>query len=194
VFIPRQRTELLVETALRRAPPGPVVADLCCGCGAVGLSVAGRLPGADLYAGDLDPRAVDLAARNGVPHARVGDLYDALPRDLAGRVDLLLCNAPYVPSEAVAAMPRDSRDHEPRATVDGGPDGMDVQRLLLAEASAWLAPGGVVLTETSRAQAPPLAELARSAGLLPEIVTDDELGATVLVALVGRTSSPRRAS
>jgi release factor glutamine methyltransferase len=188
VFIPRQRTAPLVETAVDLAPQQPVVADLCCGCGAIGLSVAGRLPDADLYAGDLDPLAVELATRNGVPHARVGDLYDALPPELVGRIDLLLCNAPYVPTDALAAMPRDSRDHEPRATVDGGPDGMDVQRRLLAEARSWLAPGGAVLTETSHAQALVLGAIARNDRLVPEVVTDDERGATVLVArALGRT-------
>lgn len=182
VFIPRQRSELLVEEALQLG--GRTVLDLCCGCGALGLAVRDRLgPDTELVAADLDPVAVSCARQNGVTEAFVGDLFDPLPLSLRARVDLLFANTPYVPTRAIAAMPAESRDHEPRVAVDGGADGMDVQRRVLAAASAWLAPGGHLLTETSRPQSEALVGLARSAGLEPRLLRDPDRGATVLVLL-----------
>jgi release factor glutamine methyltransferase len=180
VFVPRQRSALLVDEAVRLG--GSVVLDLCCGCGALGLVVAERL-GATLHAVDLDPAAVRCARRNGVD-ALTGDLFDPLPASLRGTVDLLLLNAPYVPTSAVAEMPAEARDHEPLLALDGGSDGMDVQRRVLASATDWLAPTGHLLTETSTVQADRLAAAAASYGLEPRIVRDDELGATVLVTSV----------
>ena len=82
-----------------------------------------------------------------------GDLYDALPADLRGRIDVVAVNAPYVPTDAIATMPPEARDHEPRVALDGGADGLDLHRRVLAEAGPWLAPGGAVVIETSRSQA-----------------------------------------
>jgi release factor glutamine methyltransferase len=180
VFVPRQRSALLVEEAVRLG--GAVVLDLCCGCGALGLVVASRL-GASLHAVDLDPAAVRCARRNGAD-ALLGDLFDPLPRALRGTVDLLLLNAPYVPTSAVAEMPPEAREHEPRLALDGGPDGMDVQRRVLAGAADWLSPTGHLLTETSTVQADRLAAAAAAYGFESRVVRDNELGATVLVASV----------
>ena len=84
----------------------------------------------------------------------LGDLYDALPVALRGRVDVLAANAPYVPTDRIALMPPEARDHEPRLALDGGVDGVDLHRRIAAGAAEWLAPGGVLLIETSPAQAP----------------------------------------
>jgi len=181
VFIPRQRSTLLVEEAATLG--GNVILDLCCGCGALGLAVRDRIdPGVELVASDISATAVEDARVNGVTEAFVGDLFDAVPLSLRGRVDLLIVNAPYVPTGAIAAMPRESRDFEPQLAVDGGADGMDVQRRVLAATHGWLSLGGSVLTETSGRQSPTLARLARDAGLEARIVTDEERGATILVA------------
>ncbi len=181
VFIPRQRSSFLVELAASLG--GSVILDLCCGCGALGLAVRDRIdPAVELVASDISPVAVDDARANGVTEAFVGDLFDAVPLSLRGRVDLLLVNAPYVPTAAVADMPRESRDFEPRVAVDGGGDGMDVQRRVFAVARDWLSGTGALLTETSGEQGGALAEAARACGLTPRIEYDDERGATVLVA------------
>ena len=133
VFVPRHRTELLVDEAARllEGVAYPVVLDLCCGCGALGAALAVRREVA-LYAADVDPAAVrcarvNLAEAGG--HVFEGDLFDPLPRDLRGRVDVLLANVPYVPTDAIALMPPEARDHELRVTLDGGADGLDVFRL-----------------------------------------------------------------
>jgi len=94
-----------------------------------------------------------------------GDLFDALPRDLLSRVDVLAVNAPYVPTAEIAMMPPEARDHEARAALDGGDDGLDVHRRVAASAREWLAPGGHLLIETSRQQAPTTAALVTAGGL-----------------------------
>jgi release factor glutamine methyltransferase len=180
VFVPRRRSELLVAVA-RRARAG-VVVDLCCGTGALGAALAAVWPAAEVYAADTDPAAVACARRN-LPSERVfaGDLYDALPDDLRRRVDVLVVNAPYVPTDAIATMPPEARDHEHRVALDGGHDGLEVQRRVIAGAPAWLAPGGRLLVETSRAQAGRTSALFDAAGFEARVETDDDLAGTVVV-------------
>jgi release factor glutamine methyltransferase len=184
VFVPRQRTQYLVEQAVACAPShgGAVVVDLCCGCGAVGVAVATALESAELYAVDADSTAVRCAARNvasvgGV--ALAGVLYEPLPGRLRGRVDLVVANAPYVPTAALALMPIEAREHEPRSALDGGWDGLDVQRRIAADAAGWLSPGGHLLLETSAAQTAETLSLLRGGGLSARAATSAELNATV---------------
>ena len=190
VFVPRRRTEALAAEAIRLAGAiadagrPSVVVDLCCGAGAIGAAVIDAVGEVELTAADVDPAAVLAARRNLEPlGARVvaGDLFDALPRDLLGRVDVLAVNAPYVPTAEIAMMPPEARDHEARAALDGGADGLDVHRRVAASARDWLAPGGHLLIETSRRQAPTTAALVADGGLAARIVRDDELAATIVI-------------
>ena len=186
VFVPRRRTGLLVEraVALLRAAVRPVVVDLCCGSGAVGLAVTDALGPVELHAADIDAAAVRCARRNLSPvggSVHQGDLFAALPAALRGRVDVLVVNAPYVPSAAVSLMPPEARDHEPRTALDGGPDGTDLQRRVATGARDWLAPGGTLLVETSARQAPLTVAAVEAGGLRATVVRDDERDATVVV-------------
>jgi release factor glutamine methyltransferase len=185
VFVPRRRSEFLVRRAADLRPEGapPVVLDLCCGTGAIGLALAGALPGAELHAADIDPVAVRCARRNVGERGRVyqGDLYEPLPPGLRGRVDILIVNAPYVPTVEIALMPAEARLHEPRVALDGGPDGVDIHRRVAAGAPDWLAPGGCLLIETSERQAPLTAAAVSAAGLIPEVVCDDDCSAAVVI-------------
>ncbi|QNN54770.1 putative protein N(5)-glutamine methyltransferase [Nocardioides mesophilus] len=191
VFVPRRRTELLVAETLTclddRARP--VVVDLCCGAGAIAAAIAACAPDVEVHAAELDPKAVTCARRNVEPRGGTvheGDLYAALPTGLAGRVDVLVANAPYVPTGSIAMMPPEARLHEHPVALDGGTDGLDVQRRVVAGAGAWLAPGGRLLIESSRRQAGQLAEEMRAHGLEARIVSDEELNATAVVgALTG---------
>ncbi|MFB7943402.1 putative protein N(5)-glutamine methyltransferase [Kitasatospora phosalacinea] len=199
VFVPRRRSEFLVDlaTALATEPggpgpggPGPVLLDLCCGSGAIGAALAARLgPGVELHAADVDPVAVDCARRNLAPYrgrVHLGDLDAPLPRTLLGRVDLLLVNAPYVPTGEIPLLPPEARDHEPAAALDGGADGLAVQRRVAAAAPRWLAPGGRLLIETSGRQAPATAALLAARGLVTRTERDGERDATVVVARKGQ--------
>jgi release factor glutamine methyltransferase len=183
VFVPRRRSEFLVETAVSVPPRDAVVVDVCCGTGALAAAVMARVATSEVYAIEVDPAAVHCASRN-LPNAHVyeGDLYAPLPSRLRNRVDLVLANAPYVPSDAVAFMPREAREFEHRVALDGGADGLDVQRRVIAEAPRWLAPGGHLLVETSDQQAPVTLALMQSVGLAARIVTDDDREATVAIA------------
>jgi release factor glutamine methyltransferase len=189
VFVPRVRSEFLVRHALALthqaaalAPPAPVVLDMCCGSGAIGAALAAAVAGIEMWAVDIDPVAVRCAQRN-LPADRVyeGDLYGALPAGLRRRVDVLVANAPYVPSGELELMPREARLHEPRATLDGGTDGLDLVRRVIAGAPSWLRPGGHVLVETSEDQAEAALHELRRAGFTPRLARDEELDATVVI-------------
>jgi release factor glutamine methyltransferase len=182
VFVPRRRTEFLALQAAALAPAEAVVVDLCCGSGAVAAALLATADVAEVYAVDIDPAAVACARRNfaaGVVFE--GDLYDPLPAGLRGRVDVLVANAPYVPTDAVGLLPREARLYEPRTALDGGADGLDVQRRVTAQASRWLAPGGRLLIETSKRQAADTAEAFARSGLTPKVVCSQELDATVVI-------------
>lgn len=188
VFVPRRRTEFLVEQALAHAPDASVVVDLCCGSGAVGAALAAAVGPDELHAADIDPAAVRCARRNVAPfggRVHAGDLFQALPDSLRGRVGILAANVPYVPTGEVGLLPAEARDHEPRVALDGGPDGLDVLRRVTAEAPRWLAPGGCLLVETSERQAPTAVEAFTSSGLSARLAVCEELYAHVVVGVNG---------
>lgn len=185
VFVPRHRTELLVEAAASVTRAGDTVVDLCCGSGAIGLALAGRVPGIELTAADIDPPAVCWARVNLEPvggHVFEGDLYSALPDGLRGHIRTLVCNTPYVPTADIALLPPEARLYEPRGTLDGGDDGLDIQRRVAEGAVHWLAPGGTLFVETSEAQAGPSAQIMQAAGLAAQVIRSPDGDATVVSA------------
>lgn len=184
VFVPRRRTEFLVDQAVALGPSASLVVDLCCGSGAVGAALAEALGGPELHAADIDPAAVRCARRNLAAYGgRVyeGDLFTALPDTLRGRVDILAANVPYVPTGDVALLPSEARDHEPLVALDGGLDGLDVLRRVTAGASGWLAPGGLLLVEASERQVPLAVDAFTRGGLDVRLAVSAELGASVLI-------------
>lgn len=183
VFVPRRRTEFLVRQALALCPAESVIVDLCCGSGAVATALAAARPGARLFAVDIDPIAIACTRRNLTDRGQVfeGDLFAPLPESLAGLVDVIVANAPYVPTDDIALMPMEARLYEPRASADGGDDGLDVQRRITAAAPQWLSPGGCLIVETGQRQAPQTAEIFARNGLLPRILRNEELDATVVI-------------
>jgi release factor glutamine methyltransferase len=182
VFIPRRRTEFLVEEALRVTRPGAVVVDLGCGSGALGVAVAAERP-VSLYAADIELAAIACARRNVLPYGGSvyqGDLFSALPPDVKGRIDILLANVPYVPTNEIRLLPPEARLYEPHVTLDGGPDGLATLRRVAVGATEWLAPGGHVFVEMSEHQAPLAKAVLLDHGLTAHITSDDDLGATVV--------------
>lgn len=184
VFVPRRRTEFLVRQAVALGKAGAVVVDLCCGTGAIGVAVAAAHGQVELHAADLDPAAVRCAIRNVAiagGHVYEGDLYEPLPAGLRGRVDILIANAPYVPTEAIGRMPPEARLHEARLALDGGADGLDIQLRVARAAPQWLSSGGSLLVETSERQASQTVELFTRSGLAVRVARCDESDATVVI-------------
>ncbi|MCM3767564.1 putative protein N(5)-glutamine methyltransferase [Neobacillus niacini] len=184
VFIPRRRTEFLVQQAKILASPYDHVLDLCCGSGAVGAAIATGLSKIFLHAVDIDPIAVQCASRNVTKiggHVYQGDLYDALPHSLKGKLNMIVANAPYVPADSLELLPRESRLYEPAVSLDGGKDGLDLHRLVAEDAPHWLVPGGHLLIETSERQGDKTAEIFVKVGLMARIIREEELDATVVI-------------
>ncbi len=166
VFVPRPRSAFLVATAVAELEPGDVLLDLCCGCGAIGLAAADRMP-VRLHLAELDPVALAWARVNAGASATVheGDLYNALPDELRGTVELITVVAPYVPTDDLALLPHEARDFEPARALDGGADGLALLRRIATDAASWLAPGGRLLAEVAEHQAPAAVDLLTAAGL-----------------------------
>jgi release factor glutamine methyltransferase len=157
VFVPRHRAAGLVAAAAAAAPAARVAADLGCGSGAIAAALTRRLPHTAVHACDIDPAAVATAARNGAVFGFVahhGSWWEALPGSLLGRVDLAVAYLPHVPTRLLGTIPRDFREHEPARTVDGGFDGLDPFRAVLAAAPKWLATDGVLVTLMAAEQVP----------------------------------------
>jgi release factor glutamine methyltransferase len=181
VFVPRRRTEFLVQHAVDLARPGDIIVDLCCGAGAIGAALAAAVDLAEIHAADIDPAAVRCARRNVPGHVYQGDLYEPLPSRLRGRVAIVVANVPYVPSDEVRLLPAEARAHEPLVALDGGPDGLDVLRRVVAGAPAWLRPGGHLLIETSQAQAPQGAQAFSASGLTTRTAHSAAMNVTVII-------------
>ena len=186
VLIPRPETETLAGLAVaelaRRNPPGGLVVDLGTGSGAVGLAVAAECDAAQVVLTDASAEALAVARANlaGLGRAAVrvsacqGSWYEALPELMAGTVDVVASNPPYVRDDE--ALPSDVADWEPAMALRGGTDGLDGARRILADASRWLSPEGSVLLELAPDQMEAAASLAQDGGLSVEAVHPDLAG------------------
>ncbi len=166
-LVPRPETELLVEAALEALPAEGLALDLCAGSGCVGATLALERPGARVVAVEMAPDALELARENaallGARNLELlqGDLYEPLAPGL--RFHVVAANAPYVPTRELAGLARELH-HEPRVALDGGPDGLDVLRRIVAGAPERLAPGGTLALEMHETHGPALLDLCRGAG------------------------------
>jgi release factor glutamine methyltransferase len=156
VFVPRPETELLAGAAIDELRPGDLAVDLCTGSGAVALALAQEAPGVTVHAVELDPHALAWAERNvartGLPVTlHRGDVADpALLAELAGTVDVVTANPPYIPLGA--GVEREVAEHDPPVALWGGADGLDVVRAVERAAARLLRPGGLVAVEHADAQ------------------------------------------
>ncbi|HPF34343.1 MAG TPA: peptide chain release factor N(5)-glutamine methyltransferase [Candidatus Krumholzibacteria bacterium] len=177
VFIPRPETELLVERCVGLLTGGtssllaPVAVEIGCGTGIIGVSLAAEIPRLHVWATDVNPQAVALtetnARRLGVAarvEALAGRGFEPLPQHLRGSVHLLVSNPPYIASDVIATLDREVAEHDPRAALDGGPDGLDAYRALAAQAGAWLAPDGLLALEIGHDQGGTVPEIFAAAG------------------------------
>ena len=198
VLIPRPETEIVAGCALdelrRRAEalsaPMLLAADLGCGSGAIGLSLAAERVDVEVICTDVSADALAVASANlaglGRPAQRVrlaeGSWYEALPADLRGRFDVIVSNPPYV-ADGSGSLPLEIADHEPPVALYSGRTGLEATEEILTGAPDWLAPGGAVVLELSDGTAGRVEGLARSAGLAEVAVHPDLTGTDrVLVA------------
>jgi len=185
VFVPRVRTEFVARLAADLAPPSSIVVDMCCGSGAIAAAVAHARPDVAVWAADIDPAAIALATKTLAAfgaRALVSDMDAALPASLRGRVAVLASCPPYVPTEEVALMPPEARDHEPLAALDGGSDGAAMQARVFEAALRLLTPDGVCIVETSHHLSDATLAAATKAGLTARLETDEDVDAVVVVA------------
>jgi release factor glutamine methyltransferase len=150
VFVPRPETEVLLEWAMhQRLGRSPVIVDLCTGSGALAVALARHLPAARVVAVDNSADALQYTRRNSAGTAvevREGDVTDpTLFADLDGTVDLAVANPPYLPD--TAHVEPEVAEHDPPAALFGGPDGMAVIKPIVALATRWLKPGGLLAVE-----------------------------------------------
>lgn len=163
VLIPRPDTEMMVETALRFFRDNqdyPLLAiDVGTGSGAIAVSLAALLEELQVYAVDISRAALEVARQNaqrlGVKERvrfHLGNLLEPVMGELAGKVSMITANLPYIPCGEIPFLMKDVRDFEPHLALDGGPDGLDLYRLLLPQAHKLLQPGGLLLMEIGPGQ------------------------------------------
>lgn len=175
VYVPRWQTEPLVRRAIGRLPAHGVAVDLCTGSGAVACVLAKARPHARVVATDIDNASVLCAKASGV-EAYTGDLFSPLPRALVGQVDVIIGSVPYVPTAALPLLQRDTFTFESTRAYDGGPDGLNTLRRVVAESPMFLRPGGYLLLELGGNQADLLApDLAASGFDGPTVLRDDAI-------------------
>lgn len=163
VLVPRPETEYLFEMVVSKVEAPRVIVDLCTGSGNLALALKATFPGSDVHAADLSAEAVEVAkanaAANGLEvHIRHGDLFDPLPDDLKGSVDLLVANPPYLAIRELAGLPVDVR-REPEIALVAGPSGDEVIRAIATQMGAWLRPGGIFGIEVSEFHASEVVDL-----------------------------------
>jgi len=188
VFVPRPETEVVAQVAIDEASViaatghQPLVVDLCCGAGGIALSVATEVPSAVVHAVDASREAVNLTVANaqalGATRVSVvtGDVADqSLLTDLDGRVDVLVSNPPYIPSDAIPLDP-EVRDYDPPAALfGGGIDGLDVPNAVVVAAARLLRPGGLFVMEHADVQGESTRTLAMLTGSFTSIETRQDL-------------------
>ncbi|MFB4321725.1 MULTISPECIES: peptide chain release factor N(5)-glutamine methyltransferase [Paenibacillus] len=184
VLIPRPETELLVEAVLKygreltlRPDGGLKVVDIGTGSGAIAITLALQSKGWDVLASDISPDALEVAARNAKKlGAQVEFRQGNLLEPFAGTgPDILVSNPPYIPAEDIEELQPEVRDYEPRTALDGGPDGLNPYRIMMAQLPLLSAPPRLIAFELGMGQAGEVAELLRKAGHWKEIVTVPDL-------------------
>jgi release factor glutamine methyltransferase len=190
VLVPRPDTEALVDAALQRTAHVSMslrALDLCTGSGCVAITIARERPTSHVHATDASEAALAVARENAlrlgaynVSFARK-DLFEGI--DAARfRVDLVVANPPYIATAEIADLAPDVRDHEPRAAIDGGKDGLDLIRKIVEGAPAFLVAGGTLALEVGAGQAPEVARLVSARGFASVAATRDYAGIERVVA------------
>jgi release factor glutamine methyltransferase len=197
VLVPRPETELLVECAAEFLEDGGRAADMGTGSGCVIVALAKEVEGDGWLAVDISDEALQVAEGNVRRHGLAGritlrrsDLFSAVgERD--GLFDVIVSNPPYIRSGEMDALQREVREHEPRQALDGGRDGLDVVRKVIAGAPAHLRAGGHLLLEVGDGQAEEVMACAAAEGGFKEISCRGDLAGTMRVVIAERKGTCR---
>lgn len=184
-LIPRPETELLAERAWTflnaqssESDPSATVLELGVGSGCLSVAIAMNCPSARVTAIDCSDEALELARENVGRHG-LGDRVQALKSDAFQELppglqyDLIVSNPPYIPRAEIEALEPEVRDHDPRAALDGGEDGLDFYRLMSEQAATWLKPGGALMLEFGDGQAPRIEGIFRDEGWAVDAIERD---------------------
>lgn len=181
VLVPRPESEIVTDLAIERLPDGGILVDIGTGSGALALAVAHERPDATIYATEISDEAMKWARINRdaiAPQVQLftGDLFEAVPAELKGRIDVLASNPPYIGEREREGLPKDVVDHEPGVAVFGGEDGLEIIRRLVDEAPAWIKPRGWLVLEISAWQRADMLKLLPAAGFENVVVRSDLAG------------------
>lgn len=178
VLIPRHDTETLVEEAVRLGVEAKRVLDIGVGSGCIAVTLAKKLPGAELFGVEKSPEALAIARRNAEKHGaavtlREGSLFEPFTGE---RFDLIVSNPPYIPAGVIAELQPEVRDFEPRGALDGGPDGLAFYRIIIPAAPGYLSAGGWLLVEVGAGQAEAVGKMFEDAGFKELFTAKDYAG------------------
>ena len=193
VLIPRPETEVLVDVALEYLPEDGRALDLCCGSGAIALSLAGEAAMAQVVATDISAAALKVAKANGESNGLAGrvewfcgDLF--IPLEGTEPFDIVVANPPYVRHDDLTDLQPEVRDHEPHLALDGGEDGLNCYRRIAQQAPAFIRPGGYLLLEVGDGQSAAVEALLAQVGCFSEVQSKPDLN-NVLRFVVARLAA-----
>lgn len=204
VLVPREETELLGRKAvsiLEGGPSGVTIIDMCCGSGNLALGIASEIPSARVWGADLTDSTVALARRNvdrlglgSRVSIRQGDLFAALESDdLQGKIDVVVCNPPYISTGRLEGDRAHLLESEPREAFDGGPYGISIHQRLIRDALAFLKPGGWLLFEFGEGQERQAAALLSRAKAYAPVTFATDRDGKPRVAIVQKIADPAAA-
>ena len=218
VLIPRQDTETMVEDAIELLEKGTLrggaygrgkplkgsadILDLCCGSGAIGISLAKTFGKAKVVCTDVSPQALETARENASYNAcknikfAESDMFEAPffnGRFGKKKFDLIISNPPYIESEVIEGLEPEVKDHEPRLALDGGTDGLNFYRKIAQEATAYLKKDGVLMMEIGCEQKDAVKEILRQTGEYERIIgLTDLTGRDRIVAAIKKKEEKKR--
>ena len=218
VLIPRQDTETMVEDAIELLEKGTLrggaygrgkplkgsadILDLCCGSGAIGISLAKTFGKAKVVCTDVSPQALETARKNASYNAcknikfAESDMFEAPffnGRFGKKKFDLIISNPPYIESEVIEGLEPEVKDHEPRLALDGGTDGLNFYRKIAQEAAAYLKKDGVLMMEIGCEQKDAVKEILRQTGEYERIIgLTDLTGRDRIVAAIKKKEEKKR--
>ena len=185
VLVPRSDTEIIVEKIidLLKGKKAPIIADICTGSGAIGISLAYYIRDSYIYALDISKKALEYCKANAIKNNVIdrleiieGDLLKPLyAKALEGEIDVLLSNPPYISKREMEKLPDNIRSYEPHLALYGGEDGLDYYKKIIQGASALIKKGGILIFEISYNYGEILKEIIENTGLFRDIKIEQDL-------------------